>query len=360
MAKALKSVVMVGTDRGTQGGVSAVIEVYARSGLFERAGVCYLASHVDGSAARKLRVLAAAWCRCMLLLCRGRVALLHVHSASRASFWRKCLFLLPAFALRVPTVLHLHGAEFAVFYGQESGALRRYAIRFVFRHASAVVVLSSAWRGWVEGMCPAARTEIIHNPVVVPATPPPRESAGAAPSVLSLGRIGRRKGSYDLVEALALLVRCQVPARLRLGGDGELEALRAHAVQLGVGECVDLLGWVGAQAKAVELARATVYALPSYHEGLPMSVLEAMAAGLPVVSTPVGGIPDAIDDGVEGFLVAPGDAPALSARLQQLLTDPVLAARMGAAGFAKVRQNFSAETLVPRVERLYEQLRAQR
>jgi glycosyltransferase involved in cell wall biosynthesis len=99
-----------------------------------------------------------------------------------------------------------------------------------------------------------------------------------------------------------------------------------------------------------------LYALPSYNEGLPMSVLEAMAAGLPVLATPVGGIPEAVSDGVEGFLVAPGDVAALAARLAQLLQDDGLAQRMGAAARRKVETTFSSQAVLPHVEKMYQEL----
>jgi glycosyltransferase involved in cell wall biosynthesis len=145
-------------------------------------------------------------------------------------------------------------------------------------------------------------------------------------------------------------------ARARLGGDGELEQAGAAAKSLGLGERVELLGWVGPADKPHLLGTATVYALPSYHEGLPMSVLEAMAAGMPVVTTPVGGIPEAVTDGVEGFLIQPGDIDALRERLQRLLSDSELARRMGEAGRRKVESTFASSIVMPRLERMYVEL----
>lgn len=348
------TIVMVGTSLETRGGISAVVAVYRAQGLFERAGITYLASHRDGGAFAKLAALAEAWLRFAGLLVARRVALLHVHAASRASFWRKCLFLLPAFAWRVPTVFHLHGAEFALFFESECGPRRRAFVRWVLGRVDAVIVLSTWWEAWMRASIPAARVAVIHNPIVVPALPPAPRVSDAI--VLSLGRLGHRKGSYDLLAAIAQLKSLGIDARLRLGGDGELDAVRARAVELGIADRVDLLGWVGARAKDAELAAARVYTLPSYNEGLPMSVLEAMAAGLPVVATPVGGIPDALRDGTDGYLVTPGDVDALAARLGALLTDPLRAGAMGFAAHERARAEFSADALVPRIEAVYRDL----
>ena len=119
-----------------------------------------------------------------------------------------------------------------------------------------------------------------------------------------------------------------------------------------------LLGWVDDEAKRRVLAEAAVYVLPSYYEGLPMGVLEAMSAGLPVVSTVVGGIPEAVTEGVEGYLVLPGDVKKLAAVLRDLLRDAELRERMGLAGKKKIREHFASPVILPQIEAVYRRLGA--
>jgi glycosyltransferase involved in cell wall biosynthesis len=350
-----KRIVMLGTRYDTMGGISAVVNVYRAAGLFERFSIQYLTTHCDGSAASKIRILLRALATFFSLLIMGRIGLMHVHMSSRASFWRKCLFVLPAFALRVPTIIHLHGSEFAVFYEKECNSLSKRFVRFVFNSASRIVVLSSAWQEWVSGMCTNPKVEAVYNPVLVPEQPSPW-SARSNGEVLFLGRLGKRKGSYDLVDAAAQLHASNDQFRLLMGGDGDVKEISARATSLGMGDNVKLLGWVRGLDKEQYLSSARIYVLPSYHEGLPMSVLEAMAAGLPVISTPIGGIPEAVSDGVEGFLVPPGDIEMLADRLERLLNDDELAKRMGAAARDKVVTTFSADAVLPRVEQIYNEL----
>lgn len=346
-----KSVVMIGPAFEARGGISSVVGVYRACGLFDRARVRYLASCPDGGTARKLVTAFRAWGRFLALLAAGRVRLAHVHLASRASFWRKSMFLWPAFLARVPVVIHLHGGAFATFYGEESGPWRRRFIRATFARAGAVIVLSRSWRDWVRHACPEASVVMIHNPVLVP-------EPGAAPDrevnvILGLNRLEPLKGTHDLLQAVAALVERRPDIRLRLGGDGEIDAVRARVAELGLQRHVELLGWVGPQQRERELARAGIYALPSYREAMPMGVLEAMAAGLPVVATAVGGIPDMIDDGIEGRLLPPGDVAALVAALESLLDAPDCARAMGEAARLRVVHDFSAQAIVPRLEALY-------
>ncbi len=350
-----RRIVMLGTRFDTMGGISSVVNVYRDGGLFERCPITYLTTHCDGGAGRKLSIFLRALTRFAVLLLTGKVDLLHVHMSSRASFWRKACFLLPAYAFHIPTILHLHGSEFAVFYEQECGFMARRLIRFVFNSASRVVVLSVVWQRWVQGISNNLNVITIYNPVMTPRQP--RQWANRTPGVvLFLGRLGKRKGVYDLLAAAQQVAAHYPELRLRLGGDGELEQVADDAQERELGERVELLGWVKGADKERHLGEAWLYALPSYHEGLPMSILEAMAAGLPILSTPIAGIPEAVTDGVEGFLVPPGDIAALTARLQQLLAEPGLACRMGDAARRKVETTFSSETILPQIEHLYAEL----
>jgi glycosyltransferase involved in cell wall biosynthesis len=350
----MKSIVMLGTAMETMGGIAAVVRVYQEAGLLQRFGVRYIATHCDGSRWRKLAVMLRAHALFAGLLLRGRVGLVHMHLASRASFWRKSGFFLLARLCRVPAILHLHGGGFARFYGEECGPLRQRFVRYVFRHSARVVVLSEGWRQWVQSMCGHPHVLCLYNPVLLP--PASAWEARSRGAVLSLGRLGRQKGSFDLLQAAARLAPRLGELELRLGGDGELEAVRAQAARMGIAGQVQVLGWVSGEGKRRQLALARLFALPSYFEGLPMSVLEAMAAGLPVLATAVGGIPEAVADGVEGFLVEPGDIDALAARLAQLLQDDALARRMGEAARRKVESTFCSDAVLPRVERLYREL----
>lgn len=351
----MKHIVMVGTSPETKGGVSAVVQVYMQTGLFERFPIRYVSTHRDGGKGDKLRAMLGAYGALFLMLMKGEVALLHAHVASRASFWRKYGLFLLARLFGVPAILHLHGGGFADFYEKECGSLRRWLIRSLFDRVARVVVLSGQWERWVRGISRNPNVEALYNPVIVDPVVPEWSRRDPA-TVLTLGRLNRGKGTYDLLQAMAELPAGLAHARARLGGDGEVERAAAAAAERGLGDRVELLGWVGGDDKPRLLATATVYALPSYHEGLPMSVLEAMAAGLPVVTTPVGGIPEAITDGVEGFLVQPGDVAALRDRLQRLLTDPELARRMGEAGRRKAETVFASGAIMPRLERMYTEL----
>lgn len=354
-----KAIVILGVHPASteRGGIYSVIDVYKQSGLFDRWPVVYIGTYTSGTYWNKILVAVVALWQYMGLLITGRVALVHAHSASRASFWRKSIFILLAFAARRPVLLHLHGAEFDKFYNNECGQVRKWFVRFVFSHVDRVVTLSSRWKDFVLQIAEAAVAVRIFNPVRVSVesyNPAVRQDN----NLLFLGRLGQRKGIFDLLEALAL-IRLRVPAiKLQCGGDGDVMSVKARAQELGVGECVEFLGWVSGAAKERVLSEATVYVLPSYAEGLPMGILEAMAAGAPIVASSVGGIPDAIEDGVDGFLIEPGDVDALVDRITRLLLDREKRSAFSHAAREKALSTFSPESILPQVEELYANLGA--
>lgn len=348
----MKQILMLGTRLDTMGGISSVVQVYQDQGLFQRQPLRYLATHRDGSHLQKLGCMMKAWLQLGWALLLRQVALVHLHVASGPSFWRKSMFIALAMLFRVPYLFHLHGAGFAQFYERARPWQQRW-IRHVFRGAAQVVVLSHSWQAWAHGICPRARISTLYNPIMLPPMPEVR-AAGA--TLLFLGRLGERKGVPDLIRAVAQLVPQFPDLRLILAGDGAIDAARAQAQQLGIAAQVELPGWIDGKAKLDYLRRANVYVLPSYAEGLPMSVLEAMAHGLPIVSTRVGGIPEAVADGVEGFLIEAGDIGALTLALKRLLEDPAQMTQMGALARQKAATGFASNVVVPQLEQIYRQM----
>lgn len=351
----MKKLIMVGTRFDTMGGISSVVNVYRSAGLFDRYPIVYLPTHCDGSAVIKLKIMIAALSCFLGMLLTAQVGLLHVHVSSRASFWRKAFFFMAAFLFRVPTILHLHSGAFHLFYANECGPIRKWLIRYIFNHVSHIIVLSTSWKAWVGTICENRNITAIYNPVLVPAEAFPWHQRVSG-QTLFFGRLGKNKGSSDLLSAAHMLAPSFPQLHVKFGGDGELEQTSLLATKLGLSEKIHVLGWVRGTEKENHFSNAMIYALPSYNEGLPMSVLEAMAAGLPVLTTPVGGIPEAVSDGVEGFLITPGDVDALADRWSRLLADEGLAKRMGEAARRKIETTFSAEAVLPQLELIYRHL----
>lgn len=349
-----RSIVMLGTSADANGGIASVINVYRRHGLFERHTMRCIPTHCSGTAGQKIRLFAGAWFSYVGMLLLDKVALVHVHSAVGTSFWRKAIFLLPSFLFRVPSILHLHSGRFPQFYEGHCGAVKKWLFRQIVKRVRCTVTVSGALTTWLRGLFPAADAVTINNPMLMPDEADFARRDGSR--ILFLGKLGDAKGCFDLLRALAMLLDRHPRVTLVMGGDGDVDAVRAEIARLGLAAHVELPGWVSGAAKQAMLQHCAIYVLPSYSEGMPMSVLEAMAAGLVVVATRVGGIPEALTDGEEGLLVQPGDVTELAHALDWLLSHPDSRRRMGEASRHKVAAQFSGDVAIPVLESLYGRL----
>jgi glycosyltransferase involved in cell wall biosynthesis len=179
-------------------------------------------------------------------------------------------------------------------------------------------------------------------------------------NLLFLGRIGDRKGAFDLIKAFAAIPPAQQQhTRLILAGDGEGKRARELISNLNLTAQITILDWVNEQQRDELLAQAHVFILPSYNEGLPMALLEAMSWGLPVITTPVGGIPELVISGTNGLLVNPGEIDALSAALQSLVVSEQLRLQLGSKARATVMP-FEVSKYFSQLADVYRQCRWER
>lgn len=353
-----REVLMLGTSPDTRGGVASVVKIYQSAGLFSKWPITYLTTHTDGNAVRKMSVAFSSWLSFAVRLIWRRGILLHVHCASRASFWRKSAFIIPAVWVGRPVIFHLHGGGFMQFYEDECGLVAKRIVRYVLDHSTKIIVLSESWRTAISTITKSRKIRVIVNPAL-PFRVQPDATKPDPGTLLFLGRLGTAKGIYVLLDALAQMTPDKPDFRLICGGDGELDQVKRAAKRLGLDDRVTILGWVDEVRRNELLAAASIFVLPSFAEGLPMGILEAMSAGLPVVTSPVGGIPEAITDGKEGFLVQAGDAQALSEAIQKLLSDSKLREVMGSCARTKFDACFNADVVLPQLESIYRELGVQ-
>ena len=348
-----KFIVMVST--AAKGGMRSVVEAYRRDGLLERYHVRLLFSHDDGSIWIRLRFAAGATFMCLNMLLRKQVSAFHLHVAMYGSFWRKTLIGRVAAAFHVPVIMHLHGSQFHIFYNQQP-PWRKTIIRSQLESCAAVLVLSKRWEQFVLAIAPKAHVIEMPNYVLVPKNPHRASPPGSGCVFFFSGQVGSRKGVFDLLPAFCDARRSKPDILLRIAGDGELDKALSLIRKLGLEDCVELLGWLSAPEVQRELNVADVYVLPSHNEGLPMSLLEAMACGLPVVSTRVGGIPEVVQDGINGLLIEAGDMEALAGSINALAGDASLRRRLGVAARETIVMSYSVEKLMPRLQQIYDSI----
>jgi glycosyltransferase involved in cell wall biosynthesis len=241
----------------------------------------------------------------------------------------------------------------------EFADLRHYRLAEKLSDASFVVCISDFARSQLMALSDPDdwdRLEVIHVGIPVDqfTRSAPPQPTSRPPSILYIGRLVPEKGQAVLLEAVALLAGRGHNVEVTLAGDGALRGdLEARAERLGIGPQVSFLGAVGQDRLRELYEGASIFCLPSFAEGVPVVLMEAMAMALPVVSTRITGIPELIEDGVGGLLVAPGRPDELADRLETLLSDPALCRDLGAHGREAVLREFDAERSATQLYELF-------
>ena len=284
---------------------------------------------------------------------RERPHTVHIKSTVGINYWQGIGYSLIAVALGRRVILQLHGGDLDTWY-EAQGRLRRWGIRAGLRLPAEVLVLSRYWQSFVTQLAPGIRTRVIPNGVELGQALRRTRRHGEELRVLVLGALGVRKGHFEIVEAAALVK--DHPVRfVFVGADeigGEEQQLRTRARALGVEGAITFAGPANADEKWRWLSDCDVLLLPSRGENMPNAVLEAMAAELPVICTPVGALPEMLDEG--GALFVPvGDATAIAEALLQLHRTPEVRAEMGGKNRALAESRFSFTAVAAALDALY-------
>lgn len=348
--------VVIATPLGQhgKGGVDRIMDVirsYAGAHPDPAFAFHFMTTRGKGSVLWSPLYLLSAVLRLIWLKAIGRADVLHVNIGKRGSALRKLVLCSLARRLGVPYVLHLHGSEFDIYWDSVAPSLSA-RLEAAFSNAARTVVLGRVWARYIADRAPNARIEIVPNATCAP-RPPSGDRSGTAPvRILFLGEIGPRKGVPELVEALAA-VPPDGAWRATLAGNGAVDETRREVARLGLEGKVTVRGWAGPQEVERLLREADVLVLPSHHENLPMSVIEGMAYGLAVVTTPVGAVPDIIISGETGLLCPSGDPEALAEGLRAVIADPALRKRLGQAAQAFHREHLDAPAFVRRLKSIW-------
>ncbi len=338
-----KKVVILGPDITGEGGISSVLSTYQNT----MKGLRFRCTNSQKGTLSGLLVLSATLMQLIYDRISGR-KIAHVHYASGKSWVRKKFLMRYARMLGYNVVAHCH-----------SGAIDKYAkqtgiekFHKELAKAKINIVLSQYWKNIFEKEFGIGNVEVVNN-IVAKYENKATEHPSKKTTFVYLGAICDAKGVFEMLEALSKLKASGRELRLVVGGNGEVERFKAEVKRRGLEEIVDFRGWISGKEKDELLSSCDVLVLPSHAEGLPISVLEAMANGKAVISTPVGGIPDVVHDGENGFMVTPGDADGIAAAMERYISDPSLSRKHGRAGLEIVKPYY-APAVRDRLAELYE------
>lgn len=314
-----------------KGGVAQVLYTYSNEvyPVFN----CVINSS-EGAALKKLFLFFAALLRMRRILAADKdLKIVHIHTASFHSFERSVWFMRLARAMKRKVVLHIHGGGFKNYYLTKPAWISKQ-----LHKADYILALTDGWRSFYENELHLSHVMTVPNVVASPKVSAPAVKDGKI-HLLFLGHIVQQKGIFDLLDVVnENKGKWNGKLILHIGGSHEVERLQRFIRDNELDDLVKFHGWVSGEKKAELQSLMDAFVLPSYVEGMPISILESLSYGKPVITTPVGGIPETVND-ANGFLFTPGDKTAMADIIDGIINNPSLLTSKSVAAIESVRRN---------------------
>ena len=273
--------------------------------------------------------------------------IVHIHTSEPPSAIRKSLFMWWSKLWKKKVIVHFHA------FSPETTINGKYqkVYKYLFSHANKVIVLSQLWEKYVnETFHLGDKIQVIYNPCTTEILP---EKYTKQNIILYAGTVNARKGYTDMIKAFAKIAFQYPNWEIVFAGNGEIENGTTLAKELGIDSQTQFLGWISGKDKDKIFKEASIFCLPSYAEGFPMAVLDAWAYGLPVITTPVGGIPDIAKDGENVLLFQPGDCDKLAIQMERMIKDNILRNHLTKQSIILSQTTFNIDTINKEIGILY-------
>ena len=342
-------VCMIVQNKMVKGGIAAVVSGYYGSKLERDYDMIYVESYKDGGKLTKLFKGICGYFHFVKVLLVDRPDIVHMHSSFGPSFYRSLPFIYMSSWAKKPMINHIHGSEFDKLYTNASERKKKL-VRKAWGKCNRFIVLSESWKERFSEVIPNEKMTVIENYSIV------KDGINRSQchnQVLFLGAINQMKGCYDMVDVTKRVAEVVPDIKMVVAGAGEIEQVKSKAIAGGVAEHFAFPGWVRGEQKEKLLKESDVFFLPSYTEGMPMSVLDAMGYGLPIVASNVGGIPRIVHEGENGFMREPGDTAGFAEAIIQIMTSDAMRINMGKQSMEIVKERYSLEKHIELLENVY-------
>lgn len=284
---------------------------------------------------------------------KGDVNIAHIHMASKGSFYRKSIITIISKVFKIPVIIHVHGACFKEFYAEMNWIMKKYC-KYIFDSADNIIVLTESWKVFFSEITDEEKIKIVSNFVFVPENIKENiKDDSSIKNILFMGRLGQRKGTFDLINAIEILVNRTEKFKLILAGDGEIEKCKAMIKEKQLDKFIDIVGWINNEQKEQYLRNGDLLVLPSYFESFGLSLVEAMSYKIPVIASWGGEMSEVVRDNIDGLLINPGDVGDLADKLYVLITDKKMRKDLGKNGYNRVCSKFSNIAIKEKLIEIY-------
>ena len=367
----LTAVLIIGPVAPPVGGMAVSLDNLVTSSLKDKYDFCVL--DITGYMARtgRLNIFMIAYCqfshlfRLAHILITKRPRIAHIHMTTGFYFYRRAVDIIVCKLFGKKVMIHLRGYRFTDFC-RRSSVPGKWTIRFVLGISDKIIILSDRWKDFFSTLVSAEKMTAVPNGVKLSEfriEKNKKDQLGIPKDkklVLFMGPIGRRKGAFDMVDVASIVLDKTKDAIFVFCGagerKGELDQFKYLAEAKNISSYVKYAGNVTGQEKYDYYLSSDIFVLPSYAENLPNSLLEAMAAGLPMVVSDAGVIPELVRDGVNGFIIKAGDVTAIAERIIRLVHDKELRASMGKRNIELVKEKYDMPIIADKIDRIYSEL----
>nr|WP_170235045.1 glycosyltransferase family 4 protein [Bizionia gelidisalsuginis] len=335
-----------------KGGIASVLELYS-----QKVGInfnFYPSAFFQNTILNFLFLPFSLFYYCFYLLFNPKLKIIHIHGASRGSFYRKYFYILISKTIfKKKMIYHIHGAEYHLFYKNASLFVRK-RIEHIIEMSDALIVLSEEWKDYYFKTFNKEKIYVVNN--IVEKREVFKKQINPIISILFLGKIGQRKGVFDLLEVLKIHKNELLGlVNINIGGNGETSLLKLKIKEFELEDIVNYVGWVTGDKKDLLYKSNDVIILPSYNEGLPISLLEAMSYAMPLISTNVGGIPQILEDKVNGIMIEPGNKEQIFEAIKFYVDNPNKIVNHGANSYMRITP-FFPEEVMKQLEIIYNEI----
>lgn len=341
-------VLIIATSHKTRGGITSVIKAHQKGEQWKEFHCKWIETHIDKGDFLKLLYFCKGWI--LFILNLPFYDIVHIHTSEPPSAIRKCLFMWWSKLWEKKVIVHFHA------FSPETTINGKYqkVYKYLFSHANKVIVLSQLWEKYVnETFHLGDKIQVIYNPCTTEILP---EKYTKQNIILYAGTVNARKGYTDMIKAFAKIAFQYPNWEIVFAGNGEIENGTKLAKELGIDSQTQFLGWISGKDKDKIFKEASIFCLPSYAEGFPMAVLDAWAYGLPVITTPVGGIPDIAKDGENVLLFQPGDCDKLAIQMERMIKDNILRNHLTKQSIILSQTTFNIDTINKEIGILYKKI----
>ena len=337
-----KYLIMVGPHVENHGGISTVLKTWCDAGVLKDKHIKYIPTTSPKAIFKSISFIRAIFR--FILNCSNNCFGVYIHTASHNSFYRKAFFILIGKIFDKPIILHIHSSYFYQFINK-SKKLKRNVIFFILARVSVVIVLTHEMQSEMSSILAGKKIYVIRNGIDFKKIKNKFNFIRKQNFILYLGRYTKEKGIYDLIDAIKIVINKGYDLTLNLYGENEKQKIVNYVKKMKLESKILINDWIDGKKKISVFYQSSFIVLPSYTEGIPNVIIEAMATQTPIISTEVGGLKEILVDGENAIIIQAGNPRDLSDKIIDLLNNEKLRETISKNAYEYAKREFNIEII---------------